>query len=255
MTKFISIVALLLGAVAANAQSGVVCSADLESDTPLFATALHNIYSFGYVRDALAQLRQSHPGAEFCVSGMALSRNIYQYPKYYVQVSARVGGKSVHEMRLLFQDASTQALDNVGDKPWVGLPAAQSEQALVDYVKSLSLTKSSPVAKFDARAVAEKSATYAAGAADVDQATFGVMPVGMADGREYYVVSWLTKPGANPFASYTMLKGVLVVHDPETGEVWTSENLWLTSSLAIPLENLLEQNWVADAGRTGALLK
>lgn len=180
----------------------------------------------------MAELQRTYPGAQFCVSGMAVSRDIYQYAQYYIQVSVVADGQSVHEMRFLFQDASTQALDNVGGKPWIGLPAAKIDATLNAYVAEQTLTPwSGSVKAFDPLSIAKQSATYKNEGSSIDQATVSVIPVRMNDSRQYSIVSWLTTPGNNPFSTYVALKGVLVVHDPATGAVSIAENLWLTSDL------------------------
>lgn len=250
MKAAIFTVILLMSSFARAEVMGVTCANEPESKLPLLNTALHNLYSFEYVRTALAQIRADHPDVEFCTSGMILSRNIYQYPKVLIRVEARekATGTSVKELRLLFQDASTQALDNIGVKPWVGLPKTRVDILMHDFVASLAPAPVSSEGSFDPAAIAQNSATYKMYA--VDLATFSVMPVA----PESYLVSWLTLPGGNPFANYPMLKGVLVRRDVLTGKVSLAENLWLTRDVDFEIDKLWTQGFPSHGEDLGQYL-
>lgn len=120
------------------------------------AVAANTVVSFPYVRATLEKLSP----IGYCVSGIALTKNIYQYYKTLLVVKLAMRDGSYLSVPLIIQMASVQAFENRGPKPWTGLdPKDLTAAANALQAKSnlQSLANPTTVADFKAQITAESN--------------------------------------------------------------------------------------------------
>lgn len=229
MTQIIR--AILFGFIALGSTSlgAEECRRELRSGLPLLNSALTNLHGIDYVHHAIDELK-SRGNVEFCVSGVAVSRNIYQYLRFYIHVDVRQagGGKSLARYRFLYQDASVQALHNVGGKPWIAV-AVEDADALEAQLKNRSFQ---PLGSGRPLALIKDTQTFKSDAADLST----LSSVDLGD--SILLVTWLTKPGANLYADVARTKAVLL--KVEGDMVSVAEGLWFNSEVTKTLDAALQ---------------
>lgn len=241
MTSFLSslagsLVLFVSSALAAPAAMTETCGPRVDSASPTLHLALGNVLGFGYVHHAFEKIAREFPRAEYCVSGLPLSRNAYQYYQYYVRVDVRAneGGPLVERVRFLYQDASVQAYHNTQGQPWVALDPAAVDRVFTDFVAGAAIASNEAVNTSTEELIASAlaSRTFRANASELDAPSLSVLRVT----PKVSVVSALTLPTANPFAGAVRPFGVLV---GAGGTV--TENVSLSSGLLFPLGRVLDE--------------
>jgi hypothetical protein len=120
------------------------------------AVAANTTVSFPYVRSTIEKLNPMG----YCVSGIALTKNIYQYYKTLLVVKLALRDGSYVSLPLLIQMASVQAFENRGPKPWVGVSTKDLSKAaaeLAQQSKFQPLQNPTSVADFKSRVVLESN--------------------------------------------------------------------------------------------------
>jgi len=243
MKKLILFIGVFLSlAVQAQTVNSVLCDHNLKASSPLVQTALDNISSFGYIHHALEQV-QKEAGAKgvlFCTSSLALDKDIYQYFQYLIQVDAYPQGsnKISYSFRFLFQNASIQAFHNVGGQPWAGLDTARTDQLLQDVINQSqwhAVTLKTPTR--DPLLIAQQSQNFQKD--PVDMSSLAAMPLPGNQGKQYYLVTWMTQGSDDPYVGQVMNKGVLISMDHQDIEM--AENISPQGDVLIPLENQQEE--------------
>lgn len=190
---------------------GPRCGQELRAANPLVETAVRNLTSFESVHTAFGELRAQDRDVRFCVSGVMLSKNIYQYGRFLIAIEAiNPAGRATHRFYFLYQDASVQAIHNVGRRPYIALPRRDVDQILTEArAGAADLTRELPFE--DVIQGVRASRTYTSAAPESDPTTMSGIAVPSEDGsaRELFV-TWMTRTPANPFAGYALLKGVSV---------------------------------------------
>ena len=231
--------------LSAHAESSVVCDHSLKATSSLFQNALTNIYSFEYVHHALEQVMRNAGPQEvtFCTSSVAVDKNIYQYLEHIVAIDAYVGNNKEpqYTFRLRFQNASVQAFHNVGGQPWIGLDAKQTQGSFDSFVAAQKFTTLLTAQGMTQSAdIAKLSRTYNQDSTIINANTFSTMPLVSDQKSTTYLASWLTSNSANPFATPSLTKGVLV-RIFNDGHVDIAENIYVKSDLLFALEDQLEK--------------
>lgn len=210
---------VLLAGVTAKADpraNWVYCGRDLHATNPVMATALRNLSSFEAVHAALGVIKAAVPEAQFCVSGVILSKNIYQYGKFLVAVEVNDGtsGRALHRIYFLYQDASVQAIHNVGRKPYIALPAADVD-ALLRTALTESMVQVRDIHPADSLMnVVLQSDTYRRSEPPADAGSVSGVVVPGLQGDDGMLVTWVTQMPSNPYAGYALLKGLSVFRAP-----------------------------------------
>lgn len=217
---------------------GTNCSTDLQNlnaSQYLLKSAVPRLLGFEYVRQALERVKTQDAQAEFCVSGIVLSR-LLMNPLLLVQIDVHSPSKTVpaYRIRMLYQDAQVQGYHTFGEKPWVGLATRG-----VDSILAGLLTQAAANLVVTATPVSFDPATIATENSDVDKSTVSVTEVSTPGAANpVYLVSWLTPLGENPYASYPILYGYLISQDAQTKVVARTPKLLLGTMLNPPLEAL-----------------
>lgn len=248
--------------LAAHADSSVVCDHSLKATSPLFQNALNNLYSFEYIHHAMEGILQAAGPQEvmFCTSSIAVDKNIYQYLEHVVSVDVYVANSTEpqYSFRLLFQNASIQAFHNVGGQPWIGLNSQQTQQAFASLIASQHFAPLVvPAGTEQVLNIAKLTQSYQRDLAIIDAETFSAMPVAANSQGTTYLVSWLTSNSDNPFASFSMSRGVLVTVFSDK-HVEVAENISVKSDVSFSLENQMDQLGSALSSKdtwTSALLE
>jgi hypothetical protein len=232
--------------VGAQIKSSVICDHRLKASSPLFQNALDNIYSFAYIHHALERIKNEAGTKEvlFCTSSIALSKNIYQYFKYLIQIDVYLQGSNVaaYKFRFLFQNASIQAFHNVGGQPWAGLDTSRTDQTLreftnlAEYHPFIGTTSglTNPIE------IARKSQSFQRDGQNIDLSTLSAIPIPGNQDKQFYLVTWLTKSPENPYAGQVLTRGVLISIGPDQS-IGIAENNFPGGDLLIPLEVHLEE--------------
>lgn len=231
-----------------------VCSDRPTATSPIFQTAINNIGSFHYVNHALERVRRDIAHPVFCVSGFALSKNMYQYVRSYLQIDVYdEAGARRYGFRFLFQDASTQAFHNVGGQPWNGLSPVKADGLLAAWAASTVFVPF-VTAETDPVKIAQESRTYRLNREDADLSTLSLFRLPVTD-RELYVVNWLGRSPLNPYVAPAVARAVMIAIGPD-GAVSVAENLSPFSEALVPLDEALGETTQDVRGRdwTEALL-
>lgn len=210
------------------------------SGEDLLRTAVTNLESFSYIRKAMSSVKSESPQGHFCTSAVALGKDMYQNMRYYIQRDAfDANGRLMYRFHFLHQDASVQAVHNVGQKPWVALSDIGTQNFWERTFNSVQWTAAKTC--FDAVQAAKTSALYLSSAADVDEKTLTIAELGEHRSRRIKAVSWLIRPKEGVYAGFPSPKVVLVSQDPSTGDCEIAENLWVTANIENPLTELLNE--------------
>ncbi len=110
----------------------------------LVAAAMTQVLTFPDVKAVLS----AFPG-KVCVNAIPLTKNIYQYYRLLVVFSFGEDGKDA-VTPMIFQAASVQAYENVGQKPWLGFGRDQFSRSMNELLAEATFqegawTYSSPV--------------------------------------------------------------------------------------------------------------
>lgn len=140
-----------------RAQAGKVCglasgaslrtyqdSTENSGASALVAAGMNQVLTFPDVKALLA----AFPG-KVCVNAVPLSKNIYQYYRLLVVLTFGEDGKDA-VAPMIFQAASVQAYENVGQKPWLGFGRDRFNRSMNELLAEASFqdgawTFSSPV--------------------------------------------------------------------------------------------------------------
>ncbi len=119
-------------------------SAESAGASGLVSAALNQVLTFPDVKALLS----AFPG-KVCVNAVPLSKNIYQYYRLLVVFSFGEDGKDA-VTPMIFQAASVQAYENLGQKPWLGFGRDRFNRSLNELIAEASFqegrwTFSSPV--------------------------------------------------------------------------------------------------------------
>ncbi len=247
--SLISVVAISAGSLASNSPalpiSEKVCSSTLDASAAEFSIALKTMAGLDSVLHALNKARFEIQEPEYCVSGVALSRNIYQYVKYLFLVEVREKGqeKARFQFHFLFQSASIQSYHNMNGQPWTGLQQSDVQNTFDAMLKGAQFQKLGKEAnEMSLLEIAQKSATFASTQAEFDHNSLSVIRISEKDSKsgadQAYLVSWMTLPSVNPFTSSTRTLGVLISRNAD-GSTSLSEKVLVVRELLFPLEDLL----------------
>lgn len=216
---------IMLGTLAkADPRSAWVhCGRDLDATNTVMATALRNLMSFEGVHAAIGEIENSVPQAQYCVSGVILSKNIYQYGKFLISIEVYDGATNrvLNRMYFLYQDASVQAIHNVGGKPYVALPRIAVEDILQKALTE-SITKTHDISPAESLMnVVQTSETYRGSQPAPDVSSISALEVPGGG----LIITWLTQLPSNPYAGYALLKGLSIDRAPlgEGGRMRSAE--------------------------------
>ena len=230
--KALAALVLVLG-LAANAQAQVIeerCESTPLSSSPSMQIAFTTLSSFHYVLHTFNEIAKELPGAEYCVTGMPMSRNAYQYLQYFIQIDVRSAGRTHYRLRYLYQDASIQAYHNAHGQPWVAIAPAtvdavvEGALAKADF-RALDSAWTTPVE------MAKLTRSYASTVSEVDEKTLSVLPLS----EDSYLVAWMTRSPANPYAGVARTMAIVVKRGAD-GRPVVAENLSAASDLLFPLD-------------------
>lgn len=250
----------LCGVTQAQAESAPAirahCGSSIQSSSPSADAALTTMLSLQHVRHGLSQAAATLSNPTYCVSGLALSRNVYQYVQYYFQIDVHSGNeeKPAYQFRFLFQNASVQAYHNYQGQPWTGLPPARVDEILNGLVRSAHFTpiatSENGGASTDPLTLAKQSKTFAASRANVDDSSISILqlPAESQSGKTVHLVTWLSQPPANPYAGFSQTMGVLIAVDAD-GTVSLAENVFPTTSILFPMTQSLTETMASLPGR------
>jgi hypothetical protein len=224
----------------------ITCRPDLNLPSSIFQTAVTNLQGFAYINQALQSLHDGIGHPSYCVSSMALSKNQYQYFRYYIQIDVyyKYEPNPVRSLRFLMQDASTQAFQNIGTQPWIGL-STQGTDAVFDQVLANADFKpvSAPTIGLTTLQAAMQSTTWQKNITNMDTSTVSIFRVMTKNyglfNRSVFLVSWMTKPSNNPYATPVASQGVLLTQSDD-GQWLFAENISMFSDILMPLDHLLE---------------
>jgi hypothetical protein len=219
------------------------CGPQVLSNIPKFQTALNNLYSLTYVREALDLELRFTPSSELCVSMVAVGNNIYQYQKYFIQIEVVTIGdpdpkRALRTCRFLFQDASVQAFHGYSGQPWTGVNPSEAHLAFQNMVYLAAFKPVKAAANSEPVEIAKASASYQNHQDTIDLSTLAAIEISkmVKAGRgEVFLVTWLSKPESNPFLHPVIASGVLVSRSP-SGKWLLGESVSIASDLLFPLE-------------------
>ena len=244
------VVASLIGGWQSQAQASANCGAQLTHENPTLLAAATILNSFEYVRHALNQASSEVQNPVYCLSGLALSRNIYQNVRYYLEIDVKEAStnETKFSFRYLYQDASVQAYHNVQGQPWTGLEQSSTKSVLNAIVANAKFTPLAGVKRLEnPLEAATHSATYLAAQGSVEAQTLNVIEI-QSEGSSVYLVGWMPRATGNPFAKIDAPKGLLLKLGAN-GEVLVSENVSLVSDLLFPLESVFSATGSSLPGR------
>lgn len=182
-----------------------VATTEHESSKPL-ANALHVISSFP---DIQALLRSSG-ATRVCVTGMAVSKNIYQYHEFLVVIE--IEGETKRVLPMIFQAASIQAYENYVSKPWLGFARADLRRIVKDTVGHLSFTDNGAI-----ESPLDLPLLPATQNADASSKSYVHIP-DLEEGFETYLVSQLRSlDTGNPFTTQNLLDVAVVQVEKSSG--------------------------------------
>lgn len=253
MAKISLILGLCLASSLAFAQNFTAhteeCREDLNFTSSVFQTAFNNLRGFDYVNHALQTAAKEVADPVYCIASVTLSKNEYQYFRFYIQVNihSRYSLVNRYSFRFLMQDASTQAFQNTGGQPWVAIPLRDADAALDDIIDRANFKSvTAPTIGLTVLQAAMQSFTWQSNVGNMDTSTISILRL-VTQKYDFlknpvYLVSWMTKTSAaNPFAVPVSSKSLLLTQK-SSGEWVMDDSLSTYNSLLTPLDTVLQAN-------------
>jgi len=219
-----------------------------ESQSQVLLTAVNNVIGLGYVRSAIVQAIQENGRSEdsaLCYTGIALKKNIFQHYQFLIsmQVKSLKRKTITHEFHLLYQDASTQANHNIGEKPWVGLSKSAVASVFAAGLSDLNWEKSqlNTESGFDFNRALQESTNFRKNFKNGPPASLGVFRL---DGMKsnLYLATWMIATGENVFAASEIPEGFVLNFDSVQDQVLRSDLSWIQARILFPLEEKIQQD-------------
>lgn len=229
LAKGALILAAVLAAAPARADGAKVCGlasgaslrtygdsvAAVGANAPV-AAALDQVLTFPDVRALLA----AFPG-KVCVGAAPLSKNIYQYYRLLVVFSFGEDGRAA-VAPMIFQAASVQAYENLGQKPWLGFGRDRFARGMNELIAGAAFqegkwTFSSPVELLPVLFPGSESKL------DATSRAYVLIPDADPEWTTYLVTQLRFYDTGNPFTSqYVQDAGIVQVKEKEGRARWAA---------------------------------
>lgn len=241
----------------------------LELPSPMFKSALNNLYSFFYVRHGFRSALASLKKPETCLSMVSLSRNSYLYYQYLVRIDLFEDENLVPSFtfQFIFQDASVQAFHNVGGQPWVGLDQSSLVEISNNLIHNSKFKESfTSLASFQENPytasleLVKNSPYFILQNSSRDDLTVSVtkLSTSQADPIELFLVTWMSKSDRNSSSEQVQLNGTIVKYDKSKSQILILEKSDLNTQVVRPIDIVKDKifsNFNSHTDWTQELLK